>query len=534
MLSMARLLRLTSILLLPFLVAFGCEDSTGRLTTQTENDPGNSPRRHGGAEDLVINTIDNPTIPAVSPCLRGESSSAIWHVVFIQGVKVGSRQTTEKVVERNGQTVIETTVCEHIELVREGQRSVVDVKIVYLDTQDGDMIQVKYPLLLGTETTRMQATVEGDALRIRSLSDDRPPTEMPWPEDARGPLCIERSLRDRPMRPDEIRTLRMFLPAICQTVEATLQAADWETTQLLTGEKRLLRINARTRLTGDAEMTSTIWTNADGTILKDTQTVGVEVTTYRTTRETALANGENQPLDLFQHAIISVDSPLVSPHSCQEIEYEISSPHSDPAKLFCSNERQRIQPIGPNSARLIVHASDGENTDKLTDADLAASPLAQSDAPRIRELAESVLPDVDDSRRVAIALEKLVYRLIEEKSYGQVFASATEVLDSHAGDCTEHSVLLVALCRARSIPARAAMGLVYSEPHQAFAYHMWTEAWTGNRWLSLDATRGDGRIGPAHLKMATSHLAGPAALVEMMTTLQNVNGLTIKATLVEE
>ena len=68
-----------------------------------------------------------------------------------------------------------------------------------------------------------------------------------------------------------------------------------------------------------------------------------------------------------------------------------------------------------------------------------------------------------------------------------------EVARSLEGDCTEHAVLLAALCRARKIPARVAFGLVYYPPQKGFAYHMWNEVWIADRWIPLDATLGHGR-----------------------------------------
>ena len=39
------------------------------------------------------------------------------------------------------------------------------------------------------------------------------------------------------------------------------------------------------------------------------------------------------------------------------------------------------------------------------------------------------------------------------------------------------TVLLAALARARGIPSRAAVGLVYVGALKGFGYHMWTEVW---------------------------------------------------------
>jgi len=114
-----------------------------------------------------------------------------------------------------------------------------------------------------------------------------------------------------------------------------------------------------------------------------------------------------------------------------------------------------------------------------------------------------------------------------------MFGRASEVARSREGDCTEHAVLLAALCRARGIPARVAMGLVHSEAAGGFAYHMWTECWLGGRWMPLDATLGQGGIGAAHLKLGHSSLDGAAAIGSLLPSLRVVGGLSIRVLAVE-
>ena len=78
------------------------------------------------------------------------------------------------------------------------------------------------------------------------------------------------------------------------------------------------------------------------------------------------------------------------------------------------------------------------------------------------------------------------------------------------GDCTEHAVLLAALLRAKKIPSRVVVGLVYVTGGQSFGGHMWTEAFLNGRWVPLDAPLGQSGIGAAHIKMAASSLADDA------------------------
>src|SRR5262249_1401304 len=103
--------------------------------------------------------------------------------------------------------------------------------------------------------------------------------------------------------------------------------------------------------------------------------------------------------------------------------------------------------------------------------------------------------------KIAIAMEQYVDREIQKKDFSTALGSAAEVARSLQGDCTEHAVLLAAMLRARNIPSKIAVGLVYIEPLSSFGGHMWTEALLGDRWVPLDATLGGGElgIGAAHI-----------------------------------
>jgi transglutaminase-like putative cysteine protease len=130
---------------------------------------------------------------------------------------------------------------------------------------------------------------------------------------------------------------------------------------------------------------------------------------------------------------------------------------------------------------------------------------------------------------LAYALRDLVHEHISSKHLSTAYASASETARTGSGDCTEHAVLLAAVLKARSIPARVCHGLVYvelggnaisgeSEETQAaavgadgavdpavdggasataggggggkgqFGWHMWTQGMVNGRWLDFDAT----------------------------------------------
>ncbi|TVP48959.1 MAG: hypothetical protein EA350_02610 [Gemmatimonadales bacterium] len=150
---------------------------------------------------------------------------------------------------------------------------------------------------------------------------------------------------------------------------------------------------------------------------------------------------------------------------------------------------------------------------------LEPEPLVQSGDPRIRAAAEAMvrgggrLPN--DPRVVAERLTRGVHGLLRKEV---VFAlpSALSVLESRRGDCTEHTVLYVALARSLGLPARTAVGLVYLDG--AFFYHAWPEVWLG-AWVAVDPTFGDVPAGAAHLRFVTGTLAQQVEIARLIGTL---------------
>ncbi len=83
---------------------------------------------------------------------------------------------------------------------------------------------------------------------------------------------------------------------------------------------------------------------------------------------------------------------------------------------------------------------------------------------------------MSDPWQTALKLEQFVNNYIKKKNFSQAFASAAEVLETREGDCTEHAVLLAALCRALAYSPGGDRPSVYATT-QEFGYHMWTEAY---------------------------------------------------------
>ncbi len=178
---------------------------------------------------------------------------------------------------------------------------------------------------------------------------------------------------------------------------------------------------------------------------------------------------------------------------------------------------QRVERLGPGSARLTIDLDSASETDDAGDpALLADSPLISAGDPKVRELAARAVREAGGApAQRAEAVRRFVHRYIRSKNLDVGFAGAAEVARTRAGDCTEHAVLQAAMLRADGIPARVAAGLVYADEFAGergvFAYHMWTQALLDvdgkPRWVDLDATMPEAAPTDAtHLALAVSAL----------------------------
>ena len=136
---------------------------------------------------------------------------------------------------------------------------------------------------------------------------------------------------------------------------------------------------------------------------------------------------------------------------------------------------------------------------------VAATPVVDADAPAIVELARRVAGDVPGRYAAALRLSEEVNRRLE-KAYGASNDRASDVLAAGKGDCTEHSVLFVALARALGIPARQVYGLVYAryaDGKDALYWHAWAEVLSAGEWIAIDPTFGQPVADATHLALGT-------------------------------
>ncbi|MCA9176898.1 MAG: transglutaminase domain-containing protein [Planctomycetales bacterium] len=452
----------------------------------------------------------------------------VWEASFIGAAKVGHTLTRIEPIEQDGESLVRTTSRQRLRLARSGDVADQLLLLESLERPNGEVLSLSSQLGSGDAAIHTKAVVRGDRLLVtQEAGGANEELELPWQPGTLGFFGLQQSLERKPLEKGEKRQLRLFMPAINVAAETTLKAdEELSKVPLLDGDGLLLKIQMEIKVAG-ATLRQVMWCDERGHVIKsfDPQ---VQLLTYRTSRQ--IATSEATGVFEFDDMVIvpATGKPLANPHDKTQAVYRVSLLDEDPSRVFPSSVGQTVTAIDRTTAEIRIDRRPlpTVSTESAGEKDLAGSALIQTEDLRIQEMAASVAAQDRDPLQIALALEQLVHRSVQRKDYTRAFDSAADVARKLQGDCTEHAVLLTALCRARGIPARVASGLVAYQ--DKFAYHMWTEVWTETQWTPLDATLGRGRIGAGHIKLVDSNLSNANSLAALLPVLRVLGRLKIE------
>lgn len=468
----------------------------------------------------------------------GNGGETYWEAYYLRGAKIGYGRTNVRTIDRAGQSLVQTESDNTLKLNRYGHSIEQQVKLATLETPDGQLLEFHTEVSFGPTPVTFSGHVLGDTMVVQTSTQGKTQeSTIPWAPEIRGFRGAEQSLAAKSLAPGEKRSLRMLIPLVNQVADVELAAADYETTKLLDKDARLLRIETSARLPDGNVMGETLWSDERGAVLKR-RISGIDQESFCTTEGIAKADapGGEPTFDVGIATIVPIAPPLEHAHQAQEIRYRVELPTGHPMTTFATGPTQSLKSLSPHVAELTVRAMRPGQTSPASDDTaqqtagpeyLQANSVLQIDDARIRAMAAEAKGDNTDPVKVALALERYVHDTLSSSDLTQAFATAAEVAESRSGDCTEHAVLLAALARACGIPSRVAIGLVYVDRSAGFGYHMWTEVYLGGRWYPLDATIGQGGIGPAHIKLVDSSLDGASAYSAFLPVAKVVGQLKI-------
>ena len=460
-----------------------------------------------------------PAKPAdVTAKSNPEAVDEHWQLVLIGEDRIGyvRSRTAPLPTEAGGPETLRTDTETKMTFKRFGQELALGVNLATTETRDGHLLTYEYEMNNApTGAIKSVGTVKGDKLVIdTTVAGVTQSKTVAWDDSVKSPAYQERLLREEGLKPGETKSFKSFIPEFNQVSDIRITAEDHREVKLPDGESRRL-LKAKVTQSVLPTMPMTAWLDDKGElVLVESDLLGQTLRFFEVSKEEALKEVAGAELDLAVNTLIPV-SPLNDPHGTKSVAYRIHVPGEEAASIFVNGGSQTVKKIDRETVEVTVTAKRPPTTGgrvKAAAEFTAPTQLVQSDSPKIREHVRRAVSSDRNESDAALALEKYVSEKLTSKNFSTAFASAAEVAENLEGDCTEHAVLLAALLRARGIPSRVAVGLVYVPGQAKMGGHMWTEALFADGWVPLDATLGRGGIGGAHLKVAESSLADEAPI----------------------
>ena len=429
-----------------------------------------------------------------------------WQSLYIGKTRVGYIRSISSIDTVDGRKRLKSHTETAMSIARFGQKVKLKVTMESEETPEGDWLGftsfMENPPSLSSRT---EGRVEGDQLFLTTMVGGKTTEKkQPWNTTLKSPAWQDRMLREQPLKPGEERTLESFEPQFSRPMTVTIKALEPEEITMPGGERRKLNKIAVTQSL-DPKLVQYSYLDDDlKTVKTTTMMLGTEMVTWSVSKEEALKELSGEDVDLAIATLIRTGK-IERSLETQSVVYRVTLVDDDPAKYLTEGPTQSIRRIDPHTVELTVRSlvppESAEVDAKPADERyLRSNKFLQSDDELVMKFADEAVAEESKPWPAAQSLERWVHQKVKDKNFSTLMASAAEVARTLSGDCTEHACLLAAMCRAKKIPARIVVGLLYVPRDSAFGGHMWTEAYINGVWVPLDATLGRGRVAADHIK----------------------------------
>jgi hypothetical protein len=418
-----------------------------------------------------------------------------------------------------------------------------------VESSEGKVLALGMVQHLDQGSQILKGRVEGTEVVVSQGAVEK---RLPFPPDVMGPVAQERTILEKSREKGaswKMTSYELSLQAPTHLDARTLGEEETETPRAPTPEKpasvvreklEKVEISPQPVKIGGQEITLPtleVWCKEGKAVKSRVDMPGLgPITLVRCGKEEAERPGKpgEIPPDLGARTLVFLDRPISRVHDLREVAYQFQLPgDKDPAKAFTLDARQVAS--GEKGDGFILTVKGGDSgfspAPQPGKASLESNFYIDSADPLVTELAAKAIGEEKDPWRKVLRIEALVHqRMNSTSSVG--FARASQIARDLRGDCRQHAMLTAAVCRACGVPARTALGLVYivDEPtgKPALGFHMWTEVWVEGSWRGIDATLGQGRVGPGHVKISDTNWTDPPSLAPLLPVLRVMGRLQAK------
>lgn len=463
------------------------------------------------AQDLEAPNSNGPIIDKIKDSKQHifenmvQDSHGHWYILTLMNTKIGYMHTTADKTEYQGEPVTRNK----IDIVMNFKALGTDITLEITRVEyTGLDLTPRYFLSTSNESGLKQVEgriVDGVAYIKTTLNGETTESEVSVPPDIVSEYTgVESLLTQHGLKVGDKKNFHIFSFDLLKPVKVGLEVIGQETLTYQSEEKRVSVLHQTMDMMGG--ITVKLWIDSNGiTHRTEMPLMGFSLVTTKTDKEAAL--GATEEVDVVLKTRI-LPSGIPPTPKAEHLEAEVKLLVGDIAEAVMSSSRQKLEVQTKQSGKLSIQIPtvDAEDCPDLPihyaeGGFLVPSAYIQAFHPDIRVKSQEIIEDETNSWRAAEKLCRWVYTSIADKRMRAGFDSSLTVLDSLSGDCTEHTVLFIALARAAGIPARICSGLVFSK--DAFYYHFWPEVYVG-RWVQMDPTFGQIVADANHIQLGGS------------------------------
>ena len=457
---------------------------------------------------------------------RGETLHEEWSRVSMGGVRIGYVHTISRRSETPSPAIV-TSIFSETRLSRFGMSLTLRTDVEYREDLEGRILTARSETHgPGANITAEAKVLDGEAeLITRTMGVPRKQV-IPWDDRITGPWAQAKRIRESGLKPGASITMTTFVPDLARVTSSTLTVEAPETLTLDGQTMDLMRgTMSQDILPG---MKTMVWLDAEGNVVRSLTDVMGGIETMRTTRDDAMRGiAPKEVADVMDRFMIRSNRTLAEPGKARDLVFLLKGTPDMFEGFELEDRRQAVLERTPDGVRLRVRSmgdAAAASAERPGNEFMAPSAYMQSDDALIVSIARRATKGAKTPLAKAERLNAWVHENITEKNFSVSFATAKETALSHAGDCTEHAVLLAALLRAEGIPARVVVGLVYWKG--LFGYHMWTEAFL-NDWTAFDPTFDQSLVDATHIKLTSSALESAGATGPFLSLLQVIGKIQV-------
>ena len=449
-----------------------------------------------------------------------------YFAVLMEGKKIGYAIQNRAVAGNKVTTSVELKIT----LSRMGVSISVKTKASTTETIDGKPLGFELEQALGMMVTKTIGTV--DEQGKVTVKTGQQQEEFDWPSGAVMSEGMRLLLLKYGLAEGTTYTVKLFDPSMMQVFDVEVKVGPKQNVDLLGRVVALTEVQSNVSSAQIGSLISTEYYDDKLRLQKSiTPVMGMTIEQIACTKEFAL--GEIDVLEVVDKMFMASPEPLGDVGSARSITYYLR-PVTDEVDLkIPSNDNQKVEQLSDGTIILTVEpvvAPTGvrfpyKGNDPAALEALEPTRYVESNQKVIIDLARQAVGDTGDAAESARRIEAFVADYIEDKSLSIGYASAAEVAVSRQGDCSEHAVLTVALCRAVGIPAQVVTGLAYVSQwgtfQNGFGGHAWVQVYLGDQWVGLDAAFKGADLGgydPGHIALAVGS-GNPEDFLNLLNTL---------------